>query len=72
MRHPFALELSELETVHANLQRLTEAEVEAISGGRLDATTMAIGEEGGHFTTLALGEEGGTSKVLLEEGGYPK
>jgi len=69
MRHPFDLELSELEAVHANLQGLTEAELAAIAGGRFD-TTHALGEEGGH-TTQALGEEGGyTTKALGEEGGY--
>ena len=35
MRHPFDLELSELEAVHANLQGLTEAELATIAGGRL-------------------------------------
>jgi hypothetical protein len=69
MRHPFDLELSELEAVHANLQCLTEAELETISGGRLDATTMALGEEGGHVTTMALGEEGGSTKLAYEAGG---
>ena len=69
MRHPFDLDLAELEAVHANLQSLTEAELETIAGGR-GYTTMALGEEGGH-TTLALGEEGGyTSMALGEEGGY--
>jgi hypothetical protein len=69
MRHPFDLELSELEAVHANLQSLTAAELATIAGGKLDATTHALGEEGGH-TTMALGEEGGhTTKALGEEGG---
>jgi hypothetical protein len=58
MRHPFDLELSELEAVHAHLQCLTEAELETISGGRLDVTTMALGEEGG-CTKLAY-EVGGS------------
>jgi hypothetical protein len=69
MRHPFDLDLAELEAVHANLQGLTEAELETIAGGK-GYTTMALGEEGGH-TTMALGEEGGhTTMALGEEGGY--
>jgi hypothetical protein len=61
MRHPFDLELAELEAIHANLQCLTEAELATVSGGSLRATTMALGEEGGQVTTMALGEEGGPS-----------
>ena len=69
MRHPFDLALSELEAVHANLPCLTEADLETIVGGRLDATTMAVGEEGGTVTTMAVGEEGGCTKLAYEAGG---
>jgi hypothetical protein len=69
MRHPFDLELAELEAIHANLQCLTEAELETVSGGSLRATTMALGEEGGQVTTMALGEEGGSTKLAYEAGG---
>ncbi|MDI3329057.1 MAG: hypothetical protein QJR06_10920 [Alicyclobacillaceae bacterium] len=34
----------------------------------LIVTTMAVGEEGGHYTTLAVGEEGATSYFWGEEG----
>jgi hypothetical protein len=70
MRHPFDLDLAELEAVQANLQGLTDAELETVAGGK-GYTTMALGEEGGH-TTMALGEEGGgpTTMALGEEGGY--
>jgi hypothetical protein len=52
---------------------LPPTSLEKVQGGRLAATTQALGEEGGPiFTTLALGEEGGvTTKALGEEGcGY--
>jgi hypothetical protein len=69
MRHPFDLDLAELEAAHAALQGLTQAELETVAGGK-GYTTLALGEEGGH-TTLALGEEGGyTTMALGEEGGY--
>lgn len=73
MRHPFALELSELEAVNAGIEEeLTDSEAEKISGGAV-LTTLALGEEGGcDFTTMAVGEEGGgdpTTMAVGEEGG---
>ncbi|NJR64384.1 MAG: hypothetical protein HC772_02125 [Leptolyngbyaceae cyanobacterium CRU_2_3] len=70
MRHPFELELSDLENVQLEVEQiLTPEEAEKVTGGRA-ATTLALGEEGGIFppirpikppiyTTLAIGEEGG-------------
>ncbi len=62
---------------------LTEVEIQQVSGAAPDyASTMAIGEEGGH-TTMAIGEEGGdidmaiakkggyTTMAIGEEGGFP-
>lgn len=74
MRHPFELELSDLEDVQLDVeQTLTTEESSEVTGG-LTATTLALGEEGGCiyppikpirpikppiYTTLAIGEEGG-------------
>lgn len=75
MRHPFDLELSELESVNFSVvEELTDEEAANIAGGTT-FTTQALGEEGGDVTTLALGEEGGdvTTLALGEEGGdFPK
>jgi hypothetical protein len=71
MRHPFELELSDLEAVEFNVvEELTDEEAANIGGGRR-ITTQALGEEGGEVTTLAVGEEGGgvTTQALGEEGG---
>ena len=72
MRHPFGLEISDLETVKSNFEEESANEEAAkvvggiAIGGRIPPypkppiyTTLAIGEEGGDVTTLALGEEGG-------------
>ena len=79
MRHPFELEIADIEIIEASqIQELTDEETQDISGGRSDkVTTLALGEEGGGVTTLALGEEGGcfinppiaTTLALGEEGG---
>ena len=73
MRHPFELEIADLEIVEASqIRELTDEEIKNISGGHDDrVTTLALGEEGGEVTTLALGEEGGevTTLALGEEGG---
>ena len=73
MRHPFELEISDLETVNLNTEEeLTGEEATQVTGG-LVSTTRALGEEGGCIwppiikppikpptvTTMALGEEGG-------------
>lgn len=71
MRHPFGLELSDLENIQLDVETLTDKDATKITGG-LVATTLALGEEGGCifppikppikppiYTTLALGEEGG-------------
>ena len=71
MRHPFELDLSDLENVQLDVEQvLTPEEAEKVTGG-LVATTLALGEEGGCvfppirpikppiYTTLAIGEEGG-------------
>jgi hypothetical protein len=73
MRHPFELELSDLEAVEFNVvEDLTDEEAANIGGGR-KFTTQAVGEEGGgEVTTLAFGEEGGggvTTLAFGEEGG---
>lgn len=47
MRHPFDLELSELEALDLDFEEeLTTEEAERVGGG-LYVTTMALGEEGG-------------------------
>lgn len=70
MRHPFDLELSELEAVHAHLQGLTEADLATIAGGTRPVITQALGEGGGFpVTTDALGEEGGGCTTLKYEAG---
>jgi hypothetical protein len=72
MRHPFELELSDLEAVEFNVvEDLTDEEAANIGGGRR-LTTQALGEEGGEVTTLAVGEEGGevTTFAVGEEGGF--
>ncbi|MCQ6563040.1 hypothetical protein [Paenibacillus mendelii] len=47
--------ITELETRRTNQALFTNEEK-----GRLDVTTMAVGEEGGDiYTTMAIGEEGG-------------
>ena len=49
MRHPFELELSDLENVQLDVEQvLTPEEAEKVTGG-LVATTLALGEEGGVF-----------------------
>jgi len=70
MRHPFELELSDLENVNSNLEeKITNEEAGKVLGGSTIEgrirypkppiyTTLALGEEGG-LTTLAIGEEGG-------------
>jgi hypothetical protein len=75
MRHPFELEISDLEAVNFNIEEeLTGEEAIQVTGG-LVLITQALGEEGGRiwppiikppikppiFTTMALGEEGGSS-----------
>ncbi len=73
MRHPFELELSELETINLKIQELNDQEAEKVSGGGCDITTMATKEEGGDDpTTMAFGEEGGGVTTLAlggEKGG---
>lgn len=70
MRHPFDLNISELESLSLTLANLSNEEAEKVSGGA-EVTTLALGEEGGKYTTQAVGEEGGhlTSYVVGEEGG---
>lgn len=71
MRHPFDLEIFNLENIQLNFETLTNEDATKVAGG-LVATTLALGEEGGCnfppikspikppiYTTLALGEEGG-------------
>jgi hypothetical protein len=58
MRHPFDLDLAELEVIHATMQPLSEEDLAHIAGGRA-ASTMATGEEGGGPTSMSTGEEGG-------------
>lgn len=68
MRHPFDLEISDLENINLDIEEaLAEEEATKITGG-LISTTQALGKEGGRifppikppiYTTLALGEEGG-------------
>ena len=75
MRHPFELEISDLEAVNLNIEEeLTDEEATQVAGG-LVFTTRGLGEEGGSiqlpiikppikppiFTTMALGEEGSSS-----------
>lgn len=84
MRHPFELEISELESINLKIQKISDEEAEKLAGGLLattmatgeegggDPTTMATGEEGGidfSFTSAAIGEEGGSTRAFCEEGG---
>ncbi len=69
MRHPFELELSELETLNLEFQQITAEEAGKLYGGSV-VTTEALGEEGG-VTTEAMREVGGvTTQALCEEGGW--
>lgn len=74
MKHPFSLDITELESLSQEMKELSNEEIEKVSGGVV--TTQAVGEGGENptFTTMAVGEEGGgypiaTTKVLGEEGG---
>jgi hypothetical protein len=78
MQHPFALNLSDLESIERDFEEnLTEEEAGQVQGGTV-FTTLALGEEGGEVTTLALGEEGGDIQCISapcpgsETGGHPK
>ena len=80
MRHPFELELSELETIDFQLQELNDEASEKVAGGCFTTqavgvgedgdppkpSTRAMGEEGGGVTTLALGEEGAIFPIRLK------
>lgn len=46
MRHPFELELSELETLNLEFQQITAEEAGKVYGGSV-VTTQALCEEGG-------------------------
>jgi hypothetical protein len=61
MRHPFDLELTELETIeNRSVKQLTDEESATITGGN-SLATMPSGQGGaGQLTTQALGEEGGS------------
>ncbi|MDJ0662585.1 MAG: hypothetical protein QNJ42_24335 [Crocosphaera sp.] len=70
-RHPFELELSELEAINLEIEDLTEEQAQEVTGGCPGMVTQVNDKEGGgRFTTLALGEEGGdvTTLALGEEG----
>jgi hypothetical protein len=69
MKHPFDLQLTEVESLNLEFQDLSDEQAANITGGA-DFSTQAVGEEGGCFpsppslrdgtvTTMALGEEGG-------------
>jgi hypothetical protein len=82
MRHPFDLELSELETIEFNLlEELTDEEAATIAGGYHIPPTagsepsggnvsssLQLSEDGVYFTTLMLGEEGGNVMTTLALG----
>ncbi|MDJ0616839.1 MAG: hypothetical protein QNJ63_08850 [Calothrix sp. MO_192.B10] len=77
MKHPFSLDITELESLAWEMTQLSNEEAEKVSGGT-DVTTQAVGEEGGDTnpiaTTQAVGEEGGdtnpiTTAAVGEEGG---
>lgn len=83
MRHPFDLELSDLESVQFNIfEELTDEEAANVAGGGITITTQAIDEEGGNgnisasieISSLAFREEGGGATTLAvgEEGGGPQ
>ncbi|AUS99897.1 hypothetical protein CLI64_05560 [Nostoc sp. CENA543] len=75
MKHPFDLNIADLEALNLETQELTDEEADQVTGGLKPIfTTLALGEEGGDATTLALGEEGGdfTTLALGEEGGCTK
>ena len=59
MRHPFELELSDLEAVEFNVvEDLTDEEAANIGGGRR-LPTFYFGEDGSEPTTFRFGEDGG-------------
>ena len=75
MRHPFDLEIADLQEIESRIEELTPEETETVTGGLTLITTYVVGEEGGRnpikITTMAVGEEGGgfTTLALGEEGG---
>jgi hypothetical protein len=63
MNHPFALDISDLETIELNFEEtLSDEEANQVTGG-LTITTQAVGEEGGHeivcISAPCPGSEGG-------------
>ena len=83
MRHPFELELSELETINFAIQELADEASEQVAGGFATSdspceeggspkpSTRRRGEEGGGCpTTLKIGEQGcSTTESTKETGG---
>lgn len=51
MNHPFNLQLEDLELLEFDILPTEEAE---ITGSRAEVTTLALGEEGGHYPDLLL------------------
>ncbi len=57
MRHPFELQLSELETINFAIEEISDENSEQVAGGRMPTPSIeALGEEGGDKpTTYATG-----------------
>lgn len=80
MKHPFELDISDLEHLD-NMEDVISEDNSQVTGGTAQATTMAVGEEGGYmqhprqFTfpfpvpKLPVDAGGFTSAALGEEGG---
>ncbi|MEA5580824.1 hypothetical protein VB620_05650 [Nodularia harveyana UHCC-0300] len=79
MKHPFDLEITELESLNLEFQEVTDKDAAEITGGA-NFTTLAIGEEGGGLNNLPslsplpsfpIGGNGGVATTLAigEEGG---
>jgi len=80
MKHPFELDISDLEPLY-NLEDVTSEDNSPVTGGQAQFTTMALGEEGGDMqlprkfplpvTIQPPVDSGGvTSLSLGEEGGH--
>lgn len=80
MKHPFELDISDLEHLD-NLKEVTPEDNPQVTGGTAQATTMAVGEEGGYMQPPRqfplpfpvpkppVDAKGFTSAALGEEGG---
>ena len=64
MRHPFELEIAELENINFELEELEEEVAEKIVGGN-GVGTLSVDFAGLKITTMATGEEGGERPIKM-------